>query len=378
MPHTEPNTGRGLSLLIAVAVAVTAAGCANSGGDKAGGPARPVTLSMASGYSNLTYEPAVAGFVDRVKQVSNGALRVAPADAWGGFAPDFEQQITRDVAAGKADLGWVGTGVFDTLGVTSFQALTAPLLVDSYALQKAVIDSEVPNLMLRDLDRLGVTGLAVLADGLRKPIAVRRPLLGPADWRGITFQSFRSQERAQAIRALGATPSDAFGALNDGIAKGGIHGFEKSLLIYQINAMAPRAPYVTINVNLWPQPVALLANPARLAGLTGQQRDWLRKAAQGAAADSTALADQDARLIAEACASGARFANASEADLEALRTAFGPVYTDLAKDPQTRSFIDRLRQLKKATPSGPPPAVPAACNARDPAAPAASAGVTST
>ena len=26
------------------------------------------------------------------------------------------------VAAGKADLGWVGTRIFDTLGVTSFQA----------------------------------------------------------------------------------------------------------------------------------------------------------------------------------------------------------------------------------------------------------------
>ena len=51
------------------------------------------------------------------------------------------------------------------------------MLIDNYALQKAVIDSEIPDHMLSGLDALGVTGLAVLADGLRKPIAVERPLL---------------------------------------------------------------------------------------------------------------------------------------------------------------------------------------------------------
>jgi TRAP-type C4-dicarboxylate transport system substrate-binding protein len=326
-------------------------------------------LSMASGYANLQYEPAVASFVARVKQVSNGALRVEPVHGWGRFAPDFEQQVARDVAAGKADLGWVGTGVFDTLGVTSLQALTAPMLIDNYALQKAVIDSEIPDLMLQDLDKLGLTGLAVLADGLRKPIAVARPLLTRADWRGITFQSFRSKGHAEAIRALGATPTDAFGALTDGIAKGQIQGFEKSLLIYQINAMAPRAPYVTANVNLWPQTVALLANPDRLGGLTDEQRGWLRTAARGAAADSTGLADQDARLLGEACASGARFANASEADVDALRGAFDPVYRDLAKDDRTETFLERLRQLKESTPSELPLTIPAGCTGPAPVAP---------
>ena len=47
----------------------------------------------------------------------------------------------RAVAAGQVDLGWSGTRVFDTMGVTSFQALHAPMLIDSYALQHAVIAS---------------------------------------------------------------------------------------------------------------------------------------------------------------------------------------------------------------------------------------------
>ena len=159
------------------------------------------------------------------------------------------------------------------MDVLSFQALTAPMLIDNYPLQEAVIESDIPAQMLEGLDTIGVAGLAVLADGLRKPIAVDAPLLGPDDWNGITFQSFRSEGQSEAIEALGAQPTDViFEALDEGLANGEIEGFEKNLLVYQINAMAADAPYITANVNLWPQTVAIFANPDRLAALSEQHR----------------------------------------------------------------------------------------------------------
>ena len=111
----------------------------------------------------------------------------------GGFAPDAEQQIVRGVADATYDLGVVGTRVFDTLGVSNFQALDAPMLIDSYAAEAAVIESDIPAQMLRSLDRLQVSGLGLIADGLRKPIAVEKPLLSPKDWAGIGFGAYRSQ-----------------------------------------------------------------------------------------------------------------------------------------------------------------------------------------
>ena len=74
------------------------------------------------------------------------------------------------------------------LGVKSFQALTAPMLIDSYALENAVIESGVTEEMMEGLDELGVAGLGVLADGSAPADrASTRPILGPADWRGISF-----------------------------------------------------------------------------------------------------------------------------------------------------------------------------------------------
>ena len=349
------------------ALALVAVGCSTgpANPDKAGGAEEPVVLRMANGYSHVDYEPAVATFVERVAELSEGALRIEVVADWGDGAPDFEQQIVGDVATGDVDLGWVGTRIFDTMDVSSFQALTAPMLIDSYPLQEAVIESDIPAQMLEGLDPIGVVGLAVLADGLRKPIAVDGPLLGPEDWSGITFQSFRSEGQSAAIRALGAQPTDViFHALDEGLANGEIGGFEKNLLIHQINAMEADAPYITANVNLWPQTVAIVVNPDRLAALSEPHRGWLTAAANDAAGLSSGLADQDGPIVLSMCESGARFANASEADLTAMREAFTPVYAALRQDAETAAFIDQIEAMKQSTPSGDGLVIPENCTGR--------------
>jgi TRAP-type C4-dicarboxylate transport system substrate-binding protein len=297
-----------------------------------------------------------------VKELSGGDLRIDVVFEWGIFSPDAEQQTVLDVAAGKADLTAAGPRVFDTLGVKSFQAMTAPMLIDSYPLEDAVVKSDIPGQMLGGLGKLNVTGLGVLGGSLNKPIAVAKPLLGPADWPGITFESYRSQTQAQAIRILGAQPTDVFGpALDEGLDNGQIQGYSKGLLVYRVNAREDLAPYVTANVNLWPGMQVLLANPSGLAQLTDEQRGWLQQAAAGAAARSTSLIDQEDQIVADICQAGARLANASAAQLTALRLAFAPVYSSLEQDLQTKSFIAHIEALKQSTGAGPPLAIPPGC-----------------
>jgi TRAP-type C4-dicarboxylate transport system substrate-binding protein len=309
-------------------------------------------------------------FVDQVEQLSGGALQIDVSHEWGDFADDAEQQIVRDVAAGKVDLAWVGTRVFDTLGLNSLRALTAPMLIGNYPQQQAVIASDIPGDMLADLPELGVIGIAVLADGMRKPIAVDQPLLSPDDYAGIRFTALRSTTHADAIRALGATPGEAVAeSRNAGLTSGDIQGFEMSLLHYDINGLQDIAPYVTANVNLWPQTVALIANPDALDHVSDDQRGWLMQAGADAAEQSTDLVDDDAQRLVDLCESGARFANASDADLAALRKAFEPVLATLEGDPETAQFIARIEELEQATDPGPALDVPAECTGPAPVDP---------
>ena len=353
------------ALILAATATVTVAGCGfggDSGEDKAGGSGAPVVLRLASTGGDIRQTPAVEYLVERVDELSGGKLRIEVVDEWAEFASDAEQQVVQDVAAREVDLGWVGSRVFDTLGVKSFQALTAPMLVDSYALQNAVIDSGVAEDMMEPLDELGVVGLGVLADGLRRPIGVTAPLLGPADWRGVTFGTLRSNGQSDAIRSLGATPAQVFGPhREEAIEKGTIQGFELGMQLYSDPKWPHRAPYVTANVNLWPQMDVLLANPARLEGLTPKQRGWLQEAAQDAADRSAALAGEEAKAAADACASGARFVKASDAALAALQKAFAPAYAKLRRDSDTKAFIDRIGALKQSTPRATRLSIPSDC-----------------
>ena len=178
------------ALILAATAAVTVVGCSfggDSGADKAGVWHEPLVLRLANTNGSLDFTPTVVAFVDRVEELSGGDLRIEPVNQWGDLASDAELQVVKDVAAGEVDLGWVGTRVFDTLDVKSFQALTAPMLIDSYALESAVIESGITEQMMRGLDGLGVAGVGVLPDGLRKPTGVSGPVVSPADWQGITF-----------------------------------------------------------------------------------------------------------------------------------------------------------------------------------------------
>ena len=338
---------------IAVVAAALLAGCSSFEGNKAGGAGTPIVLRMATVHALPGALPQVEYLVDRVEDLSAGNVRIDMVYQVGGFALGAEQEVVRDVAAHRYDLGVVATPVFDTLGITSFRALTAPLLIDNYPLEQAVIDSDIPVGMMGSLARVHVTGLGILGGGLWKPIAVEKPLMGADDWRGISVVvASPSNEESEAILALGARPVDASRPSD---------GQTSSLLTYPLLDTREPVPYVTANVNLWPRPIAVIGDPDRLAMLSPEQRAWLDEAVRDTATRSTGLVNGDAGFLSNLCAAGDRFADASDADLSALREAFAPIYADLEQDPQTKDFIAEIRRLKAETLPGDGLVIPGGC-----------------
>ncbi len=119
---------------------------------QAGGPGEPVTLTMATVNGDLDFTPQIQYLLDRAAQVSEGNVQIEVVFEVGDFAPDAEQQVVNEVADGEFDLGYVGTQGFEALGAENFVALTAPMLIDSYALEDAVIESGVTDQMLQGLE----------------------------------------------------------------------------------------------------------------------------------------------------------------------------------------------------------------------------------
>src|SRR4029453_5213224 len=109
------------------------------------------------------------------------------------------------VRAGKVYLGWVGVRTFDLAGDTDFQALLAPMLVDSYDLQAKVFEEGIPEEMFAGVSDLGVSGVAVLPGPMRKGLGITKPFRAPHDFRGTVVGLQSSALSQQSLEALGAT-----------------------------------------------------------------------------------------------------------------------------------------------------------------------------
>ena len=139
--------------VVLLAVMAVLAGCGSPGFNKAGDsqPRHPVVLTLAN-FNGISGE--LDGFTGNVWRLSGGTMQIAITYRWRHGQVTPETGLIGDVKAGKADLGVVGSRAWDSVGVTSFRALGAPLLIDSYALQDRVLRSRLIGQMLRG-PRLG-------------------------------------------------------------------------------------------------------------------------------------------------------------------------------------------------------------------------------
>jgi hypothetical protein len=89
-----------------------------------------ITLQLAVADAGTLSEPYVLAFIEQVKTLSDGSITVEPTwEAGSDTTPVFEQGVAKIVKEGQYDLGLAGSRAWDSLGITSFQALQAPFLI---------------------------------------------------------------------------------------------------------------------------------------------------------------------------------------------------------------------------------------------------------
>ena len=338
--------------VVLLAVMAVLAGCTGPGLDKAGGTQarQPLVLTLAN-FIGESVE--LDGFAGEVRRLSAGTMRIDIRSRWRPGQVDSENGLIGDVSAGKADLGVAGSRAWDSVGVSSFRALSAPLLINSYALQDRVLRSPMTGQMLRGLRPLGLAGIGVLPGPLRKPLGIARPLLRPSDYAGLRIGVQQSRVADATMRAVGATPV-WFPATR---AMTGLDGIEEQISSIEGYQYDKVGRYLTANVSLWPRPLVLFANGKTWAALTPAQRSILRQAVAGdQAAETDVVRGNERTDTAILCRRGLlRFLTASPADLATLRRAVQPVYHQLERDPQTQRYIRQIEAMGTGVAAEPAP-----------------------
>jgi TRAP-type C4-dicarboxylate transport system substrate-binding protein len=315
---------------------------------KSGGVIAPVTLHSLLPAPTGNHQPGddlLEAIGRLVKASSNGAVTIATKP--GAESNDMPGDVLAQVGDGRIDLGIVRASRFALAGVTTFQALQAPFVVDNEALAERVASDPIAKEMMSGLDRLGVVGLAIVPSGLRHPIAYNRQLVSLADYQGAMINTSPSLEVAQLIAAFGATPDYSVGGERLAkVADGSLTGIEASL--WQDVGIYPAT--LTGNVVLFSKFDVVIINKTVFDALSKAQRSVLQQAVQAAVPVTLADRTIESEAAKDWCRlRGSRVVLASSQDLADLQGAATSVRTTLEQDPFTRRMIDRILQLSVGT-----------------------------
>jgi TRAP-type C4-dicarboxylate transport system substrate-binding protein len=270
----------------------------------------PVTLRLAvADAEGRPSTPFVLEFIEQVETLSNGSITIEPIwDAGRDTEVGFETGVIEHVTEGDFELGLAGSRAWNGAGVTSFDALQAPFLIDNDALAEAVVVSDVAARMLEGMSSAGMVGLTLWPEDLRHPFAIppHTPLLSPEDFAGLNIRTTPSGISYALIEALGGTPMFDIG---------GYEGAESGLL--QGASLSGR-PIATGNVVFFPKFQVLFANGGAFERLSDEQQSVLRDAAAATQQKAIAEHPREAAAAAQWCADGGTIVLASEEQLAAF------------------------------------------------------------
>ena len=163
------------------------------------GPA--VTLRLADAEDQgRSSQPWIDEFIRKVTTDSGGSITIDPIYNAGGGNEDKpgELVVTGQLVAGDYELALEPVRAWSDAGVTSLEALEAPLLVDNDSLLTAVAGDPLVQPLLDGMKAQGVVGLSIWPDDLRHPFAWEQnggPILTASDLRarrsGRCLRSFR-------------------------------------------------------------------------------------------------------------------------------------------------------------------------------------------
>ena len=174
-------------------------------------------------------QPYIDEFLRVVKEGSGGAMIVDVLYGVGGTTTTGREKVVTDmVMSGDVELAIAPVRAWSDAGVTSVQALQAPLLIDSDTLVTAVAKDPLVQPMLAGMSDDGLVGITVWPEDLRHPFAwdsTVGPLLA-ADFKGANIWTLPSKLQAEVFETFGAT---AVYQENPDITDGTLRGAETGL-----------------------------------------------------------------------------------------------------------------------------------------------------
>ncbi len=163
-------------------------------------------------------------FNDRLKTLTNGKLsiRIFPNSQLGN-----EREYVEQLQVGQIEFARVSTAVLGPF-VPQFQVFDLPYLFPTRQHRDKAADGELGQILLKLLEeRLDIKGLGFFDDGSRSLYNSKRPVVTPADLKGMKVRVMENQLMIKTFNALGAASTPmAFGEVYSALQQGVVDASE--------------------------------------------------------------------------------------------------------------------------------------------------------
>ncbi|MDW7673880.1 MAG: C4-dicarboxylate TRAP transporter substrate-binding protein [Bacillota bacterium] len=336
-------------LMALMMVAVLVVGCSSGGNSDSGGsdnaakPADEKTYTVKVGYENHPGEPvdlAVNEWKRLAEERSNGKLiiEIYPSSQLGSKVDAIEQMQLGTNIIYIADAGFLMDYVPD-LGI-----LSGPYLVESFDDLFKVLDSDWFAQKEQELQQKGINIVsAKWIYGDRHMIATK-PVIKPADMKGLKIRVPNSRIQIAAIEAMGATPTPMpLGDVYPAMAQGVVDGAENPLPVIYGAKQHEVAKNISLTGHI-KMIVTWLAGQKYIDTLPADIQTILKETADEAGLfNNNIVKEKDQETIDQFRAEGATVHE--EVDVAAFKEAVQDVYTQFPE--WTPGLYETIQEIVK-------------------------------
>jgi tripartite ATP-independent transporter DctP family solute receptor len=286
-------------------------------------PARFGTVLSATSPNSI----ADKFFADEANKRSQGGLQIQ-------FFPDAQIGASRDLLEG-VQLGTIQFAEVSTANITPFLADTMvfdlPYVFTNQPQLLKFLDGPIGSqrLAIERFATINMRGLCWFDTGTRKIYNSKKPIVTPADLKGMKIRVEENPVRVASFNAMGAQATamsfnQVYGALQQGV----VEGAENSELTYMTNRHNEVAPYLS-NTDHFITPNCIAVSTAFFNGLPKDLQEVLIQAGKDTAAFERKIwAEAEAKLAADMKAAGVKV---NDSDKKAFKAMVGKLQEEYAQ-----------------------------------------------
>jgi tripartite ATP-independent transporter DctP family solute receptor len=298
---------------------------------------KKITLRMGTVQNvNSNFNKGLNVMADAIKKYSNGniTMKVFPDGQLGA-----ERDMIEGVSLGTIEMCMVSSAPLANFS-SDFLLFDLPYLVTNREKAYRVFDGKIGRSILDTLKAKGIYAFSFWENGYRNITNNKKPIVHPADMKGMKIRVMENEVQQATFKALGAFPTpmawpEVFTALEQGV----IDAQENPMVAIASTKIYEIQKYVTLTGHVY-TPGVVLINAKLFNSFSKETRKIIRKAeAEARVWERNYSEELDAKLIQELKAKGIVFTKVKKAEWKA---AVQPVYAQY-KNKINQNFVKAFK-----------------------------------